>query len=209
MTPQFYRAVDPIFLTVLDLLERIAQRRRTDMLDERLKIKAALDQGGALIGQSDQWELAKYALVSWIDEVLVEAPWDGAEWWNNNTLEVELFNTRVCNEVFYTRAQEASAQTNRDALEVFYVCVVLGFRGLYREESETRSLADPLGLPPDLETWARQTVMAVRLGQGLPSLHTAPREGAGAPPLESTPLLVWSAVTTIFLLALSAIALLA
>ena len=98
-------------------------------------------------------------------DAISEAEWTGRDWWNENALEVELFNTRLANEQFYMRAKEASALPRRDALEVFYVCVVLGFRGLYRDAFVAATLAEPRGLPPDLESWAKQASMAIRLGQ--------------------------------------------
>jgi type VI secretion system protein ImpK len=160
--------------------------------DERSRIRGLIDQGEAIVGSSEEWELIKYGLVSWIDEMLVETPWDGRDWWSNNVLEVELFNTRLCNEEFYAKAREASTHARRDALEVFYVCVVLGFRGLYRDPAMAAVLTQSLELPPDLETWARQAVMSIRLGQGRPALAAPAREIRGAPPQHTRRLMVWS-----------------
>ncbi|QGJ71933.1 Type IV secretion protein DotU [Planctomycetales bacterium 10988] len=199
MTPQFSKAVDPIFLHVLGLLERISQDENPSPQEERLRIRAYLDQGEAFIGASEEWNLAKYALTSWIDEVLLEAPWHGRDWWNNNVLEVELFNTRLCNELFYTKAQEASTLSSRNALEVYYVCVVLGFRGFYRDPQAASLLAGPRGLPNDLETWARQIAWTIRLGQGLPDLREGAEDGEGAPPLEGKSVLMISFLVFIML----------
>jgi type VI secretion system protein ImpK len=65
------------------------------------------------------------------------------------------------------------------------VCVVLGFRGLYRDPNEAAHEAEALGLPADLETWARQTSTAIRLGQGLPPITERGQMPAGAPALDS------------------------
>ncbi len=192
MTPKFAQAVDPIFLHVLELLERLQREEQVSPQEERLRVRSLLDQAEAVLGAGEEWELAKYALVSWIDEVLVETPWDGREWWSNNVMEVEIFNTRLCFEQFYVRAQEASSLSRRDALEVFYVCVVLGFRGLYRDPNMGQVMAQSHGLPPDLESWARQASLAIRLGQGRPELSPPRREIAGAAPLSAKPLVAWS-----------------
>jgi len=201
MTPKFAQAVDPVLLHVLGLLERIGRDERPSPQEERLQIVALLDQAEAIVGAGTEWELAKYALASWIDEVLLEVPWDGREWWNNNVLEVELFNSRLCNERFYTQAQQASSLPRRDALEVFYVCVVLGFRGLYRDPELTAMLAQSNGLPDDLDGWARQTALAIRLGQGRPALAGPRSEIQGAPPLRSQPLVLWSWLAALLLAA--------
>ncbi len=201
MTPKFAQAVDPIFLRILSLLDRIGGDEQPAAPDERMRINALIDKAEASLGTGQQWELAKYALVSWIDEVLLESPWEGREWWSNNVLEVELFNTRLCNEQFYVRAKEASTLAGRDALEVFYVCVVLGFRGLYRDPNLAYHLTQSHDLPDDLDTWARQTSLSIRLGQGRPALPPPKREIRGAPPLKTRPMVVWSWLTTALLAA--------
>lgn len=203
MSPQFAQSVDPIILHVLNLLDRINEGQPAVPEEERVRIRLLIDQGEAIAGATPDWELAKYAIVSWIDEVLTDTPWEGNEWWSNNVLEMELFNTRLCNERFYEQAQEASALPNRDALEVYYICVVLGFRGFYVDSDLAGSFAQAYNLPPTLEGWAKQTSLAIRLGQGRPPLAGPRREIAGAPPLKSRPLVVWSWLGAAFLTALN------
>jgi len=200
MTPQFAQAVDPIFLAMLDLLDQIGQNQPVSPQNERYRLVAAVDHAEGALGGGIEWELAKYALVSWIDEMLVETPWSGRDWWSNNVLEVEYFNTRLCNERFYTKAQEASAQSRRDALEVFYNCVILGFRGLYRDPNLASSLTAANGLPPDLLSWTKQTAMAIRLGQGRPPLPRPRREIQGVAPLGRRSVVVWSCAIAVMLL---------
>ena len=192
MTPKFSQAIDPITLHVLDLLDRIDGDEEPNPQEERLKIRALIDQAEAILGGGEQWDHAKYALTSWIDEMLVDSPWEGREWWSNNVMEVDLFNTRLCNEQFYTRATKAANLNNRDALEVFYICVVLGFRGLYRDPQLAELLTHSHNLPPNLDTWARQTALAIRLGQGRPPMTNARQKIAGAPPMLGRSRLIWS-----------------
>ncbi len=96
---------------------------------------------------------------------------------------------------FTPKPKLASSLTAKDALEVFYLCVVLGFRGLYRDPAAAAVLAPPRGLPADLETWARQTSAAVASGLGRPGISDATQPGEGAPPLEGLTTLVSSALT--------------
>ena len=199
MTPKFAQAVDPVFLHVLALLERVGRDGAVSAQEEQLAIVALLDQSEARLGAGTEWELAKYALVSWVDEMLVEAAWPGRDWWSNNVLEVRLFNTRLCNERFYTRAQEASTLARRDALEVYYDCVVLGFRGLYRDPNLAAVLTGARGLPPTLEAWARQASLGIRLGQGRPPLAGPRQEIRGAPPLRTRATVVWSVLAVVVL----------
>ncbi len=52
-------------------------------------------------------------------------------------------------------------------------------------------MTNHLGLPVDLQSWARQTVMSIRLGQGRPSLRGPVREVQGAPPMARPTAIVW------------------
>ncbi|MCA9174965.1 MAG: DotU family type IV/VI secretion system protein [Planctomycetales bacterium] len=205
MTPKLAQSVDPIFLHVLDLLDRIGDGQEPNASEEQIRIIALLDQAEAMMGKSQQWELAKYALVSWTDEMLVDAEWQGRDWWSNNVLEVELFKTRLCNERFYVKAQEASHLEGRDALEVFYVCAVLGFRGLYRDANLAAMFTEAHGLPADLQTWAKQISMSIRLGQGRPALARSGLEMHGAPPLFTRERVVWPWVAAVSLAAINAL----
>jgi len=200
MTPKFIQAIDPVFLHVLDLLDRIDQGDSSAPQAEQLQIMGLLDQAEAIVGSGHEWELAKYALVSWVDEMLVETVWEGSDWWSNNVLEVKFFKTRNCNEQFYLRARETSTLPQRDTLEVFYVCVILGFRGLYRDPELTAGSLQVHGLPPDLDTWTKQTSLSIRLGQGRPPLARAEREMAGAPLRKTKTLLVWAWLLVIILI---------
>lgn len=207
MTPNFAKAVDPIFVHVLRLLDRLQDQDRVHSAEnERFLMLNLFDRVSATLGSGEEWNLSKYALVSWIDEMMLESPWDGRDWWSNNVLEVELFGTRLCHNQFYIRAKEASASSQRDALEVFYNCVVLGFRGIYGDPDMAAAWAPHQNLPPDLETWASRMVMAIRLGQGRPKLSERRAEIAGAPPLRTRSLLMWSWVVALILIVCNIVA---
>ncbi len=71
---------------------------------------------------------ARYALVCWLDEIFVlDSPW--AERWNEQKLEVRLYATNDRAWRFWDQARLAAARPSLDALEVFYICVMLGFSG--------------------------------------------------------------------------------
>lgn len=198
MTPDFAAAIDPIFLHVLGILDRISRNETLSPHEERESVMNWLRQTEAQLGRRQEWELARYALVAWIDDLLIEAPWEGRLWWKENALEVEIFNTRERATQFFVKAQEATRSTRRDALEIFYVCAVLGFRGLYRDP-QAAFLANQLSLPADLESWARQTARAIQLGQGRPPIQEKPRQAGSAPPLEGKFLMLGSSVMCIVL----------
>jgi type VI secretion system protein ImpK len=204
MTPEFAKAVDPIFLHVFGLLDRIGRGVEPLPEEERLRIRGLIDQADAMWGHTPDAESAKYAIVSWIDEMLAaEAPWQGSEWWKNNSLEWEYFKTQDRSEQFYLKAKEASGLRRKDALEVFYVCVVMGFRGLYRDLNRAAAFTEALQLPPDLETWARQAAMAIQLKLGRPPISEVSVPIEGAPPLNGPFSLIWASLAGLILTVLA------
>jgi type VI secretion system protein ImpK len=50
MTPKFVRAVDPIFQSALNFLERLEQPKRLVLSDERARIQKKFDQAEAMLG---------------------------------------------------------------------------------------------------------------------------------------------------------------
>ena len=204
MTPEFAKAVDPVFLHVFGLLDRLGRGVQPSPEEERLRVRGLIDQADAVWGHTPDAELAKYAIVSWIDEMLVaEAPWQGSEWWKNNSLEWEYFKTQDRSEQFYVKAKEASSLRRKDALEVFYVCVVMGFRGLYRDINQAAGITEALQLPPDLDTWARQAAMSIQLKLGRPPISEVSVPIEGAPPLNGPFSLIWASLAGLILTVLT------
>lgn len=183
MTPHFARAVDPIFLRVLSVLD-VAAAQTVDPESLHLEMQAKLQKAEGEMMQppwSAVWEQARYALCAWIDDVLTNKPWDGQRWWQENKLEFHFFRTNVAGTEFFQRAKQAQQLPQRDAIEVYYIAVVLGFRGLYGMP-DSPFLAQQHALPVTIEDWARRTAAAVsvRHSQGEASGVSVPLEGAPA-----------------------------
>lgn len=133
--------VYPTILYVLDLLDRIYGRKpggQPDPREEFPKLKQYLGQLDAGRATRED-ELAKAALIYWIDEVLVNSPWPHANFWKDHTLEREFFDSRDRAWEFYEKAKVARTLSPPDALETYYLGVALGFLGIYRD-GESRSV---------------------------------------------------------------------
>jgi type VI secretion system protein ImpK len=78
----------------------------------------------------------RYALACWLDEIFIgDSIW--RDQWNDNKLETTLHGINERATEFWKQAQRAQSRPTRDALEVYYLCVMLGFRGeLYDKPAE-------------------------------------------------------------------------
>jgi type VI secretion system protein ImpK len=202
MSPEFSAAVDPIITYMLSVMDDIEFGKVLLAEDVASRVRSFIDQAEQRLGQRDDWELSKYALVALVDDLLMDAPWEGRRWWEQNRLEFEYFRSADAFTLFYVKAKEAAKIPKKDALEVFYVCVVLGFHGIYGDANAVAH-TDEFGLPATLEEWVRRTSMSIQLGQGRPTLLERGRPGPGAPPLEGKYLLIGSSLSFLLLLAIT------
>jgi type IV/VI secretion system ImpK/VasF family protein len=109
----------------------------------------------------EQFLGARYALVCWLDELFtLGSPW--AARWNERKLEAALYGTNDRAWRFWEQARAAETRAESDALEVSFLCVMLGFAGDLREQ------------PDKLEAWA--AAAQARLVQALGHEWAAPPE---------------------------------
>ena len=75
---------------------------------------------------------AKYAIVAFIDEQLFRAPWAGRQEWMLEPLQLVYFNENTAGEGFFDRLDALERDPARlHVLEVYYLCLTLGFQGKY------------------------------------------------------------------------------
>jgi type VI secretion system protein ImpK len=144
----------------LDLKERLARGESPDFEKEQAILKGMLGDADArrysefagetvpdrtLLGgrssigptgrpASDYFLGIRYALVCWLDEIFIlDSPW--SDRWAEQLLEVSLYGMREGAENFWSQARRAESRPG-DALEAFYLCVMLGFRGDLRNQPE-------------------------------------------------------------------------
>ncbi len=105
---------------------------------DRDRPRGKLDGTGAPSATSgkDDFFGVRYALVCWLDELFTRGSSDWAADWNEQKLEVELYGSNDRSWRFWQQAQLARSRATDDALEAFYLCVMLGFRGDLREHDE-------------------------------------------------------------------------
>jgi acyl-CoA synthetase (AMP-forming)/AMP-acid ligase II len=121
---------------------------------------------------------------------------------------LEYYGNAEATEKFFTDAKDAAGQRQKNALEVFYLAVVLGFRGLYGDEDKRPILTVTYELPETIEDWARHTAMTIQLGRGRPTIGAGAIAIEGAPPLDGPFTLIWAALAGLVLVLLNAMVLL-
>jgi type VI secretion system protein ImpK len=87
-------------------------------------------------GDDAEFKGGRYALAAWLDDLFIlDVPKDSVchRWWTQNQLEMLLYNSNIRGLDFWNQAERAQRGGQPDALEVFYLCVILGFRGNLRE----------------------------------------------------------------------------
>jgi type VI secretion system protein ImpK len=90
-------------------------------------------------GDGQVFNGARYALTVWLDEMFVKDVPVGSvcqEFWTRSLLETALYNMAEGGHAFWEQAEMAERLGHTDALEVFYLCVLLGFRGDRRGQAD-------------------------------------------------------------------------
>jgi type VI secretion system protein ImpK len=208
VTPKFAKAIDPIFEATLQLESKIEEFIAGSMpinaRDEQAILIEHIEHADRLLGKSRAWELSKYALCSWIDSRMIENLWKENKWWRNNSLEMRYFNSQVANQRFFEKASDAEILTDQDALEVFYLAVLLGFRGFYEEAPAIAAeKARRMELPDTIEKWAQKTAKRLRPRQQRPEVHNRSVVWGAKEPLHGKELLIQYCMITCILVALA------
>jgi type VI secretion system protein ImpK len=102
---------------------------------------------------SDQFLGIRYALTCWLDEIFIlDSPWK--DQWRDSCLEGALYGDVERAWRFWAQADKASARPSTDGLEVYFLCVVLGFRG------------DKADTPEEIKNWCERVKAQLEQGQG-------------------------------------------
>jgi len=87
-------------------------------------------------------DLAHYAVVALLDEVAISHSDALAAFWHPRLLQVRYLNENNAGEGFFERLAELRGHPKQaHVLYVYYVCILLGFRGKYRLFDTERELA--------------------------------------------------------------------
>jgi type VI secretion system protein ImpK len=110
------------------------RQQRVSMLDRMVATARA-----ARVPDADIAE-ARYALVAFMDEQILKSEWAGRTEWMQEPLQLQLYREYTAGENFFVRLRSLLSTGNRTfALEVYYLCLALGFRGASGAQGEGSS----------------------------------------------------------------------
>jgi len=190
MRDEIANLVHPVLMYGVDLKERLDRGEDPNLETEQAQLKGLLlsesearrhhDFGGegdagqsmvSVVGATragdsgrrggDHFLGIRYALACWLDELFIL----GSSWeseWNERKLEVSLYGTNDRAWKMWDQAKRAESRSGTDALETFYLTVMMGFRGDLRDSVDK------------LRNWTSNT--QARIFRGLGQEWTTPAE---------------------------------
>lgn len=83
---------------------------------------------------------AKYAFCATVDELILTAQFNIRDEWQRQPLQLIFFGEQLAGENFFVKLEELRNQGSRrlQALEVFHICLLLGFQGKYMIEGQEK-----------------------------------------------------------------------
>jgi type VI secretion system protein ImpK len=116
---------------------------RQRLIDEVREFDAACARAGV---PDDQRQIARYALCTVLDEAIQATPWGGTANWAQQSLLINFHGENWGGEKFFLVLNKLAETPARyaDLLELFYVCLSLGFMGRFRmgDASGRQALAE-------------------------------------------------------------------
>ncbi len=126
------------FLKTVKMRQPAFEKVKADI--NRLIAKSReLSEGGSF--SHGDYDMARFAVLAWIDEVILRSPWNKRPRWQGETLQGEYYRTTDAGEQFFERLNLVGADRG-DVREVYYLCLAMGFKGRYCHEGDNSFLEE-------------------------------------------------------------------
>lgn len=133
---QFVVASEPIISLVTKLQggdrgKELPENYRALIMSKLAQFKATLTQGKI---PEEKITAGVYALAAFIDELVLLSEWPGKKQWISQTLQWQFFQEHVAGEGFFKQLTilRQQGESQADILQLYYICLQLGFQGKYR-----------------------------------------------------------------------------
>ena len=141
------RGADPVFTAhcLMDLMydgfyalfmlkNRCAPQDEATFSKKILKFLESFEHNAKKLGASaEDIDASKYAFCAAVDELILRSQFNIRTTWERQPLQLVVFGDHLAGEHFYTRLENLRAKgaAHVQALEVFHMCLLLGFEGKY------------------------------------------------------------------------------
>jgi type VI secretion system protein ImpK len=129
-----------LFLIIFNISPTLDMGSEKDM---RRLIKHFIDRFDAnckSVGiKTEKKDLAKYSLISLIDEKVIALPKKWSEPWSSQPLQFDYFQKIIAGERFFENLDTMMKDVGEyaDVIEVYYLCLCLGFKGKYSNDKSS------------------------------------------------------------------------
>jgi len=132
---------------IFDLILRLKAGIVAPSNDLRPKIAGMLDD---FEKRADRYKfnhkiisISKFALASFVDETMLTNNFPLRSEWERNPLQLEYFGEQLAGNKFFDKLESMLSQIDvtQDAVEIYYFCMLLGFKGRYGVYEQEKLLA--------------------------------------------------------------------
>lgn len=113
-----------------------------EVFRERVKLFLTAFERGAtrLHASSEDIYACKYAFCATVDEAMLMSSFKAKESWQRLPLQLQFFGEQLAGEQFFVKLEELRSHGSArvGALEVFHMCLLLGFQGKYLMEGSEK-----------------------------------------------------------------------
>ncbi len=144
------------------------------------------ERAGKLRLSERQTNTVKFALAAFMDETVLTNDFPLREEWEKFPLQLEYFGEHLAGVKFFERLDQLllAIETEADVVEVYYICMLLGFKGKYKIYLEDQ-------LKGVIENTADQLRKVGRLQEGELSPHWRVTDQPEPPRDKGLPLWAW------------------
>src|SRR5690349_21515915 len=88
-------------------------------------------------------QVSKFALAAFVDETVLTNNFPLRDEWEKYALQLELFGEQLAGNKFFEKldAMLKQVEVTQDAVEIYYICMLLGFKGRYQIYEQEKLLA--------------------------------------------------------------------
>jgi type VI secretion system protein ImpK len=145
----------PLFSLLLPMKNAaVAEKVQSDLRDQVIELFDVLERMGYEKGlTSSEIQHARYAMAAFTDELIMGSSWPGRLQRMSKPLQLEFFGENSAGQGFFERLEKLrqSGDKHRHLLELFYLCLQMGFEGIYRLKGLEQLMALQVDLRSQLE----------------------------------------------------------